>query len=60
MTDDRREDEMKTERVIVPVPLSMLDDIKEYWHEHRLNSKSEAIRRLIEAGLKAEGRKTRK
>jgi len=37
----------ETERVIVPVPLSLLDEIKEYWHEHRLTSKSEAIRQLI-------------
>ena len=50
-------DEHMTERIIIPVTPTMLEEIKEYWHERRLNSKSEAIRRLIEVGLETERKK---
>ena len=50
-------DEHLTERVIVPVSKSMLQDITDYRFEQRIESKSEAIRKLIEAGLKAEGKR---
>jgi metal-responsive CopG/Arc/MetJ family transcriptional regulator len=46
--------EPMVERIIVPVTAQLSEDIKEFWHERRLNSKSEAIRLLIRAGLEAE------
>ena len=45
-----------SERVIVPMSKALLGDIKDYWHERKLDSRSEAIRRLIQAGLEAERR----
>jgi hypothetical protein len=43
-----------TERVIFPASKRMLEQINDYRFEHRCETKSEAIRRLVEAGLKAE------
>jgi hypothetical protein len=40
-----------TERLIFPVSPGMAEEIKDFWHDQRLNSKSEAIRQLIEDGL---------
>jgi metal-responsive CopG/Arc/MetJ family transcriptional regulator len=40
-----------TERLIFPVSPAMAEEIKEYWHDQRLNSKSEAIRQLLEESL---------
>jgi hypothetical protein len=31
----------------------MADEIKDYWHDQRLDSKSEAIRELIKEGLRS-------
>ena len=53
MTRESKPDEHLTERVIVPVSKSMLQDITNYRFEQRIESKSEAVRKLIEAGLKA-------
>jgi Arc/MetJ-type ribon-helix-helix transcriptional regulator len=39
------------ERVIIPMQTSMVEAIKEYWHEHRFDSRSEAIRYLLEFAL---------
>lgn len=41
-------------RKIVNLPEGMLDQIKDFWHAERLPNESEAIRRLIELGLKAD------
>ena len=49
--------EQLSERIIVPVSKSMEESIKDFWHQRRLNSKSEAVRILIEAGLKAEAKR---
>ena len=59
MTRESESHEHLTERVIVPVSKSMLQDITDYRFERRIESKSEAIRKLIEAGLKAEGKRHR-
>jgi len=40
-----------TERMIFPVTPDVVAEIEDFWHERRLNSKSEAIRQLIEADL---------
>jgi hypothetical protein len=45
------EDEPMTERLILPIGDELSEQIKEYWHEQRLNSKSEAVRQLIRTGL---------
>jgi Arc/MetJ-type ribon-helix-helix transcriptional regulator len=39
------------ERIIVPMPSPLVDAIKDYWHEHRFDSRSEAIRHLLEFAL---------
>lgn len=49
-----------TERIIIPVKPAMSDAIKEYWHTERLNSKSEALRRLIQIGLDVEQKRLAK
>jgi metal-responsive CopG/Arc/MetJ family transcriptional regulator len=46
------------ERVTITLPTTLAEQIKDYWHSRRLGSNSEAIRKLVEAGLKAEKRKT--
>jgi hypothetical protein len=48
------------ERLILSVTKTMLEEIKDFWHENRLDSKAEAVRELIEAGLKAEGKRAKK
>jgi hypothetical protein len=53
-------DQNMTVRTVVPMTPEMDETIKDYWHEHRLNSKADAIRTLIEAGLKAEGKRLKK
>jgi metal-responsive CopG/Arc/MetJ family transcriptional regulator len=54
---DPERDETMTERIIIPVTPSMAEEIKDFWHDRRLNSKSEAIRLLIRTGLDTEKRK---
>ena len=55
--DDR---ELLTERIIIPVSPRMVQEIDDYRFSNRIGSKSEAVRRLIEAGLKAEGKKAKR
>src|SRR5438128_1892299 len=43
-----------TERVITPMPTSLLEAIDDYRYGTRVPSRPEAIRRLLAAGLKAE------
>ncbi|MCV0371743.1 hypothetical protein [Filomicrobium sp.] len=50
-----REDGPLTERIIAPMSKAMVDAIADYRFGNRLESKSEAVRRLIAAGLRAEG-----
>ena len=57
MTRENKPYENLTERVIVPVSKTMLQDITDYRFEQRIESKSEAVRKLIDAGLKAEGKR---
>lgn len=42
-----------TTRKLVSLPKSMLQEIKDFRFNHRIDTESEAIRRLIEAGLKS-------
>ena len=41
-------------RIAAPVPSALAARIENYRFDQRINSRSEAIRRLIEAGLEAE------
>ena len=50
----KRGDVDQLERVTITLPSILSEKIKDYWHSRRLGSNSEAIRRLVEAGLKAE------
>jgi hypothetical protein len=47
-------DESASERVITPMPKSLLAAIDDYRFAQRMPSRAEAIRRLIEAGLREE------
>src|SRR5262249_57117705 len=53
----QQQDEHLTERIIFPASKEMVQEIADYRFEHRIESRSEAIRRLIAAGLKAEGKR---
>ncbi len=52
-----REKEMDT-RKIVSLPAALAKAIEDFRFEERISTEAEAIRRLIEAGLGAHGRKT--
>jgi hypothetical protein len=59
MARPQQGDEPMDERLIFPVTKSMAEEIKDYWHDRRLNSRAEAIRELLERGL-AQWRKGKK
>lgn len=42
-----------TVRKVVSLPRVQAEQIEDFWHRERLKSESEAIRRLIELGLRA-------
>jgi metal-responsive CopG/Arc/MetJ family transcriptional regulator len=46
-------DKPESERVITPMPKALVDRIDDYRFANRVPSRSEAVRRLIEAGLTA-------
>lgn len=52
-------DELLTERLILPVTKSMAAEIKRYWHEHQLDSRAEAMRTLIQIGLDSDKKRKR-
>ncbi|MEH7000854.1 ribbon-helix-helix domain-containing protein [Priestia megaterium] len=45
-------DKSKNKQVLVTFSLEQLEEIEDYWHEKRYNNRNEAIRALIEEGLK--------
>jgi len=45
-------DKSKNKQVLVTFPLEQLEEIEDYWHEKRYNNRNEAIRSLIQEGLK--------
>ena len=51
-----REKEMDT-RKIVSLPAALAKAIEDFRFEERISTEAEAIRRLLEAGLEARGRK---
>lgn len=46
-------DELNSERVITPMPKSLVAAVDDYRFSNRVPSRAEAIRRLIEFGLEA-------
>lgn len=47
-------EEPNSERVITPMPKSLVEAVDNYRFDARVPSRAEAIRRLIQAGLRAE------
>jgi metal-responsive CopG/Arc/MetJ family transcriptional regulator len=45
--------EPKSERIITPLPKSLVDAIDDFRFANRLPSRAEAMRRILEAGLAA-------
>jgi metal-responsive CopG/Arc/MetJ family transcriptional regulator len=48
----------KDPRIITPMPQALVARIDDYRFKHRISSRAEAIRRLIEASLDADQSKT--
>ena len=46
------------ERIAVPVDRVLSNAIEDYWHDKRLRSRSEAVRRLIQIGLEVESKRS--
>ncbi len=40
-------------QILVTFPNEMVEQIKEYWHEKKLNNRNEAIRELVRKGLES-------
>jgi metal-responsive CopG/Arc/MetJ family transcriptional regulator len=47
-------DKTKNTQVLVTFPNELIDDIEKYWHENKLKNRNEAIRELVQLGLKKE------
>lgn len=45
-------DKDKNTQVLVTFPIKMIEKIEDYWHDNKLKNRNEAIRNLIELGLK--------
>jgi metal-responsive CopG/Arc/MetJ family transcriptional regulator len=43
---------MPNDRIVTPMPRQLVERIDDFRFSHRLRSRAEAIRQLIEAGLK--------
>lgn len=44
-------DKEKNVQVLITIPLELLKEIEAYWHENKINNRTEAIRKLIISGL---------
>ena len=47
----------KPYHVLLTLPAQLIASIEDFWHARKLPSRSAAIRRLLERGLEAEGKK---
>ncbi|GAE27036.1 hypothetical protein JCM9140_3148 [Halalkalibacter wakoensis JCM 9140] len=45
-------DKTKNTQILITFPDEMVDEIETHWHENKLKNRNEAIRDLIEKGLK--------
>lgn len=53
-------DKDKNKQVLVTFPNELLESVEEYWHKYKLQNRSEAIRELIQIGLKYHQEERRK
>lgn len=44
-------DTEKNVQLLITLPIELLKEIEEYWHENKIKNRSEAIRNLITKGL---------
>jgi metal-responsive CopG/Arc/MetJ family transcriptional regulator len=47
-------DKEKNTQVLVTFPNKVLEEIESYWHNNKLKNRNEAIRKLVQLGLKKE------
>ena len=45
-------DKHKNKQVLLTLTNELLEQVEQYWHEHKLPNRNEAIRNLIAQGLK--------
>jgi metal-responsive CopG/Arc/MetJ family transcriptional regulator len=45
-------DKTKNTQILVTFPNEVIEEIEKYWHENRLKNRTEAIRELVQIGLK--------
>jgi metal-responsive CopG/Arc/MetJ family transcriptional regulator len=46
-------DKTKNTQILVTFPNMIVEEIEKYWHENKLKNRNEAIRELIQLGLKS-------
>jgi metal-responsive CopG/Arc/MetJ family transcriptional regulator len=44
-------EEPKDQRIIIPMPKSLVDEVDDYRFKNRIASRSEAVRELLQKGL---------
>jgi len=49
-------DKTKNTQILVTFPNELIAEIEKYWHDNQLKNRNEAIRNLVQKGLK-EGQK---
>lgn len=47
-------DKTKNTQVLVTFPYELIEEIEKFWHDKKLKNRNEAIRELIQIGLKKE------
>ncbi|WP_176140667.1 ribbon-helix-helix domain-containing protein [Halobacillus salinus] len=45
-------DKDKNSQILVTFPKEMVEEIEKHWHENQLKNRNEAIRDLVQKGLK--------
>lgn len=45
-------DKDKNKQILITFPNELLEEVEEYWHDNKLKNRSEAVRELVEKGLK--------
>lgn len=47
-------DKTKNTQILVTFPNDVVEEIEKYWHDNKLKNRNEAIRDLVQKGLKKE------
>lgn len=50
-------DKNKNTQILVTFPNELVEQIEQYWHEHKLKNRNEAIRELVKIGLEKSSEK---